>query len=147
MITVTAAHIKSSMSSIVISWYRILTMSSVYVLTGCNIPQLTNSETELLYNYWFIANHFFFATSTLRLTTSDFFATGPLRSLSSCNTLSRQHEFVVYNCCWSSPAQSFSGPNPAVLLTIFYCLSFEIPSTGRAKSPQFISPVNRVAQL
>jgi hypothetical protein len=30
---------------------------------------------------------------------------------------------VVYNCCWSSLAQSFSGP--VGLVTIFYCLIFE----------------------
>jgi hypothetical protein len=29
---------------------------------------------------------------------------------------------VVYSCCWLSSAQSFSGPSPAGLLTIFYCL-------------------------
>jgi hypothetical protein len=28
-------------------------------------------------------------------------------------------------CCWSLPAQSFSGPSPLVLATIFYCLRFE----------------------
>jgi hypothetical protein len=28
-------------------------------------------------------------------------------------------------CCWSSPAQSFSGLSPFYLATIFYCLSFE----------------------
>jgi hypothetical protein len=32
---------------------------------------------------------------------------------------------VVYNCCWSSPAQSFSCPNPIGLVTVFYCLRFE----------------------
>jgi hypothetical protein len=32
---------------------------------------------------------------------------------------------VVYNCCWSSPAQSFSGPSPVELVAIFYCLRFE----------------------
>jgi hypothetical protein len=30
-----------------------------------------------------------------------------------------------YNCCWPSPAQSFSGPSPVRLVTIFYCLGFE----------------------
>jgi hypothetical protein len=30
-------------------------------------------------------------------------------------------------CCWRSlPAQSFSGPSPLLLATIFYCLRFEI---------------------
>jgi hypothetical protein len=28
---------------------------------------------------------------------------------------------VVYNCYWSPPAQSFSGPSPVGLVTIFYC--------------------------
>jgi hypothetical protein len=28
-------------------------------------------------------------------------------------------------CCWPLPAQSFSGPSPLVLATIFYCLRFE----------------------
>jgi hypothetical protein len=32
---------------------------------------------------------------------------------------------VVYNCCWPSLVQSFSGPNPMELVTIFYCLRFE----------------------
>jgi hypothetical protein len=28
-------------------------------------------------------------------------------------------------CCWSSPAQSFSGPSSKALVTIFYCLRFD----------------------
>jgi hypothetical protein len=31
----------------------------------------------------------------------------------------------VYNCCWPSPAQSFSGPSPVELVAIFYSLRFE----------------------
>jgi hypothetical protein len=34
----------------------------------------------------------------------------------------------------SSPAQSFSGPSPAGLMTIFHCLRFENPSTWRTRS-------------
>jgi hypothetical protein len=30
--------------------------------------------------------------------------------------LSREEGSVVYNCCWYSPAQSFSGPSPAGLV-------------------------------
>jgi hypothetical protein len=41
---------------------------------------------------------------------------------------------VVYNCGWSSTAQSFSGPSPAGLMTIFCCLRFETPPTWRARS-------------
>jgi hypothetical protein len=32
---------------------------------------------------------------------------------------------VVYNCCWPSPAQSFSGPSHVELATVFHCLRFE----------------------
>jgi hypothetical protein len=41
----------------------------------------------------------------------------------------REDGSVVYNCCWSSPVQSFSAPSPAGLMTIFYCLRFETPQT------------------
>jgi hypothetical protein len=47
---------------------------------------------------------------------------------------------VVYNCCWPSPAQSFSGPNPAGHMTIFYCLRFETPPSWRARSPYLYPP-------
>jgi hypothetical protein len=39
-----------------------------------------------------------------------------------------------------SPAQLFSGPSPAGLLTTFYCLRFETPPTWRAKSPYLYPP-------
>jgi hypothetical protein len=44
------------------------------------------------------------------------------------------------NCCWSSPAQSFLGPSATELVTIFFCLRFETPSTWRARSPYLYSP-------
>jgi hypothetical protein len=37
----------------------------------------------------------------------------------------REAGSVVCNSCWSSPAQSFLGPNPVGLVAIFYCLRFE----------------------
>jgi hypothetical protein len=41
------------------------------------------------------------------------------------SSLCREDGSVVYNCCWSSPAHSFSGLTPVGLVTIFYCLRFE----------------------
>jgi hypothetical protein len=41
----------------------------------------------------------------------------------------REDGSVVYNCFWSSSTQSFLGPSPAGLMTIFYCLRFEKPPT------------------
>jgi hypothetical protein len=37
----------------------------------------------------------------------------------------RKDGSVVYNCCWPSSAQSFSGSSSVELVTIFYCLRFE----------------------
>jgi hypothetical protein len=45
---------------------------------------------------------------------------------------------VVYNCCWPSSAQSFSGPSPVGLMTIFYCLRYETSPTWRARSPYIL---------
>jgi hypothetical protein len=40
--------------------------------------------------------------------------------------LQREDGSAVYSCCWSSSAQPFSGPSPVGLVTIFYCLRFDI---------------------
>jgi hypothetical protein len=40
-------------------------------------------------------------------------------------SLWRENGSFVYNCCWPSPVQSFSGPSPVGLATVFYCLIFE----------------------
>jgi hypothetical protein len=40
-----------------------------------------------------------------------------------------------------------SGPNPARLITTFYCLRSESPQPGGPDPPVFVSPRNRVAQL
>jgi hypothetical protein len=55
-------------------------------------------------------------------------------------SLWREDECVVYNCCWSSPAQSFSGPSSAGLIIIFYCLRFETLPTWRVRSPYLYPP-------
>jgi hypothetical protein len=56
---------------------------------------------------------------------------GPRPHFSYCQTvaglliwgaLSDERTGLSYNCCWSSPAQSFSGLSSAGLMTIFYCL-------------------------
>jgi hypothetical protein len=39
-----------------------------------------------------------------------------------------------------APTSTFSGPNPAWLMTIFYCFKFETPPTWRARSPYLYPP-------
>jgi hypothetical protein len=51
----------------------------------------------------------------------------------------REDGSVVYEFCWTSPAQSFSGPSPAGHMTIFYCLRFETPQP-RGPGPHIYVP-------
>jgi hypothetical protein len=52
----------------------------------------------------------------------------------------------LYSCFWALPEQSLSGPSPAELTTIFYCLIWDFPNL-EGQVPVFISPRNRVVQL
>jgi hypothetical protein len=51
-----------------------------------------------------------------------------------------------YHCLWAMPEQSLSGPSPAELKTLFYCLIWDSPNL-EGQVPVFISPRNRVAQV
>jgi hypothetical protein len=52
--------------------------------------------------------------------------------------LSREDRSVVYNCCWPSPAQSFSGPSPVGLMTIFTISDSRLPQPGGPGSRIYI---------
>jgi hypothetical protein len=54
------------------------------------------------------------------------------------SALSDEDGSIVYNCCWASQAQSFSGQSPAGLMTIVYCMRFVIPQTWEEQG----NPVN-----
>jgi hypothetical protein len=63
---------------------------------------------------------------------------GPRRDFCYCQTVADllmwgalygDRAGVIYNCVWSSPAQSFSERSTAGLMAIFYCLRFETPPT------------------
>jgi hypothetical protein len=58
----------------------------------------------------------------------------------------REDGLVVYNCCWPSLAQSFSGLSPAGIMTIFCCLRFHTPPTRsvRQQSGPVIPPGTEV---
>jgi hypothetical protein len=56
------------------------------------------------------------------------------------HTLRQEDRSVIYNCCWSSPAQSFLLSYPTRLMTIFYCLRFEPPPNWRASSLYYLRP-------
>jgi hypothetical protein len=97
------------------------------------------SESELLYDWRFTANQSW--RQSFETQTSNFIFQLNTCSYSPYIKSSQTRGWAcVYNCCWSSPAQSFSGPNPAGLMTIFYCLKFETPPTWRARSPYLYPP-------
>jgi hypothetical protein len=52
----------------------------------------------------------------------------------------REDGSVVYNCCWFSTAQLFSGPSPAGFVTTFYCHRFETHLISKARSPYLYPP-------
>jgi hypothetical protein len=52
----------------------------------------------------------------------------------------REDGSVVYNSCWPSPEQSFLGPSPEGLMTIFHCIGFKTLSTLRAGWPYLHPP-------
>jgi hypothetical protein len=54
----------------------------------------------------------------------------------------REDGSVVYNCCWSLTEQSFPGPSPSGLMTIFYCLIWHSP-TWRVSSLCLYPPETR----
>jgi hypothetical protein len=55
-------------------------------------------------------------------------------------TFSLEDGPVVYNCCWSSSAQSFSGLSREWLMTIFYRHRLETSPTWRSGSPYLYPP-------
>jgi hypothetical protein len=52
----------------------------------------------------------------------------------------------VYSCCWTSPAQSFSGPSPAGLMTMLPSQILDSPIL-EGQVPVFISLKNGVVRL
>jgi hypothetical protein len=88
----------------------------------------------------------------LRLTTRSWLLSDICGFVDLGRPLLREDGSVVYNCCWSSPAQSFSGPSPVGLVAIFYCLrfktSFSSPPTTRRVTVEVFDPAStRVTDL
>jgi hypothetical protein len=52
----------------------------------------------------------------------------------------REDGFAIYNCCWSSPVQLFSGPSATGLVIKFYYLKFETHPAWRARSTYLYLP-------
>jgi hypothetical protein len=145
-ITVTTAHEKSSQSSLAVAWQRLPNMGVSLSLGSWTLPGLSyqlvtshncNSQMTQLLKLkvlWrptvsrkcvLVSNH---------LRTKMRFMLPPDSQSSDDRTRLRLH------CCWPSPAQSFSGPIFAGLMTIFYCLRFDTPPNWSGRTPHLYPP-------
>jgi hypothetical protein len=62
----------------------------------------------------------------LELTTRSWFLSDSCGLVDLGRLLWREDGSVFCICCWPFPAQSFSGPSPLGLTTIFYCLKYQV---------------------
>jgi hypothetical protein len=76
----------------------------------------------------------------LGLTTRFLVLSDSCRYVDAGRSFWREDMSVVYDDCWLSPAQSFSGPSSVELATIFDCLRFETLPTWRARFPYLYPP-------
>jgi hypothetical protein len=81
-------------------------------LTRCNKSE---SEPKLCYHRWSVGQSLLEWSSHLGSKIRSLLLSDSCWFVDVWRPLWRQDWSVVYNCCWSSPAQSFSGPSPAVV--------------------------------
>jgi hypothetical protein len=105
-----------------------------HVLAGWR-PSHTKSKSKLFYDRQSVGQSILVSSTHLGPKTRFLLLSDSFRFVDVERLLSREAGSIVYNCCWSSPAQLSSGPNPAGLTTVFYCLKFETPPILRARSP------------
>jgi hypothetical protein len=104
---------------------------------GLNIVRV---RVRVTLDWRFSANQFILATSPLRMTTRKFLIWILALIVHMEHSTLSVAVYVLYNSCWPSPAQSFSGPTPAGLVTRFYILRFKTPPTWWARSPYLHHP-------
>jgi hypothetical protein len=101
-------------------------MSSANVLTGWRISHNSAQIKSKLYYDRRSAGQSVLEQSThLGLTTRSWLLSDSYGLVLVGRPLWREVGSVFCICCWPLPAQSFSGPSPLGLETIFYCLTFE----------------------
>jgi hypothetical protein len=93
------------------------------------------AKVKVMLDRWSVGQSVLVSSTHLGLTTRFLLLSDSCGFVDLGRSLWWENRSVVYSCCWSLPAQSFLGLSPAGLVTIFYCLRFETPSTWRATSP------------
>jgi hypothetical protein len=99
-----------------------------------------NSKSKIYYDRWSVGQSLLVSSTHLVLKTRFLFLSDRCKFL-MWDALSDERMGLSFTIsCWPFPAQSFSGPSPSGLMTIFYCLRFESPGNWRAISPCLYPP-------
>jgi hypothetical protein len=86
---------------------------------------MSNQKSQLCYDRRSAGQSVLVSCTHLGLTTRSWLLSDSCGFVDLGRPIWREDGSVVCNCYWPSPAQSFSGPSPVVLVAIFYCLGFE----------------------
>jgi hypothetical protein len=81
-------------------------------------PTLSSSKSKLCYDWQSFGKSVLVSSTHLGPKTIFVFLSDSCKFVDVRHPLWQQ-ESIVYNCCWSSPAQSFSGPSPTGLWSYF----------------------------
>jgi hypothetical protein len=122
---------QSSECLLTVAWWRLPTAdvpeqspasaTNVSLLTTANLNWLNkNSKSELCYDRRSVGQSVLVSGTHLGPKTTFLLLSDICGFVDVGRPLWREDGSVVYNCCWSSPAQSFSSPSPAVRRTLFY---------------------------
>jgi hypothetical protein len=104
-------------SSQAFSW---TTDSPTTSLHFTQLPQPeSKSKSKLFYDWRSVGQSVLVSGTHLGLTTRFVLLSDSCGFVHMGRSLWRENGSAVYNCCWSSPAQSFLGPSPTGLVTIF----------------------------
>jgi hypothetical protein len=120
--------------------YRLATVSHLTHCSKCSHILDWIKVTKIRHDRRSVGRCFLVSGSHLGAKTGFLLLSDRCRFVDVRHPLWREDGSVLYNCWWSSPAQSFSGPTPTGLMTIFYCLRFETPPTWRTRSPYLYPP-------
>jgi hypothetical protein len=137
---------QSAVSSPVVAWWQIPAMSSAFVLTflpaGDDLTINSLSMSKFCYDRRSVGQSVLVSSLPLGPKTRFLLPSDSWEFVNDAGPLWWEDGYVVYNCCWSSPAQSLPGPSPAEFMTIFYYLRFKIPLTWKSRS-RYLYPSGR----
>jgi hypothetical protein len=92
-------------------------------------PTLLKLKLKLCYDRWSVGQSVLVSSAHLWLTKRFLLLSDSCRFVDVGRSLWRENGSAVYNCRLSSPVQSFLGPSPEGLVTIFYSDS-RLPQPG-----------------